>query len=179
MTDFNRFHVFCSKDIWPTNIWSTYYKKTLIEFSTFDWLGRRLIDCVNIWLIGSWLGHSLECLSDWVFVSNWLFSIQFLFTNSIQINKLKNLFNHLNQNSISIHHFLYQIKSNNYYLSNNSNIPILKLQNHQTFSNFQPCLKMLIVTDRNKHTSLLRSGMVEKYFKEQVLYSQNFIFFLT
>ena len=49
------------------------------------------------------------------FVSIWIFSIQFIFTNSIQITELKYLFDdHQKQTSIWIQHFLYHINSNNW-----------------------------------------------------------------
>ncbi len=54
---------------------------------------------------------SRECFCKWVFVPNWPF-FNSIFCKSIQITELKNLFNYSNWISISIQHFLYQIKSN-------------------------------------------------------------------
>ncbi len=56
--------------------------------------------------------HTRECFSNWILLLNWLFSIQFSFTKSIQIAELNKLFNYPNQASISIQHYLWQIKSN-------------------------------------------------------------------
>jgi hypothetical protein len=66
-----------------------------------------------------------------------LFSIQLIFTKSIQITKLKGLFNYPNWISISIQHFLNQIKSNI------STIQVIKFFNFKSpnFSNTELALK--------------------------------------
>ncbi len=67
-----------------------------------------------------WMQCSIpyHCLLENVTVIEFLcridiFSIQFLFTKSIQITELKNSFNYPNQTAVSIQHFL-DIKSNNW-----------------------------------------------------------------
>jgi len=58
-----------------------------------------------------------ECFDNRVFLC-WIhiLLIQFLFTEWIQITKLRNLFNYLKRTSYSITYFLYQIELNNWTL---------------------------------------------------------------
>ncbi len=61
-----------------------------------------------------------------------IFSIQFFFTNSIEITEFKNLFDYRNRISISIKHFLYQMHQLTELLHYNQLLKLILIQD--TFS---------------------------------------------